>query len=65
MVTMTMEQAEAFFKKYNGLAFHMGREEEYNYQLYRRLHVPKETEERWRAELRAERKAAQEAGPQG
>ena len=52
MVVMSLEQAEAFFKRYNGRKFHMGRDDEYNYQLYERLNIPKELEEKWRKELK-------------
>lgn len=32
----------------------MSRDEEYNYQLYERLKIPKELEEKWRKELEDE-----------
>ena len=51
MVSMTLEQAEAFFKKCLGHAFHMYREDYYLYQLYKRLEIPKELEDKWRSEL--------------
>ena len=49
---MTMEDAEAFFKEYGGHLFHMAREDGYRMQLYERLSIPKETEEKWREEIR-------------
>ena len=55
MVTLTMMQAEEFFKAFDGRKFHMDRDEPYKYQLYERLNIPKETEERWRAELAAQK----------
>ena len=50
---MTMLEAETFFKAFDGRKFHMDRDEPYKYQLYQRLNVPKETEDRWRAEAAA------------
>ncbi|MBQ6394871.1 MAG: flavin reductase [Atopobiaceae bacterium] len=55
MVSLTLEQAEELFKRYDGRMFHMDRDDHYLAQLYRRLGVPKEIEDRWRAELIAER----------
>ena len=52
MVALTLEQAEALFKKYRGHFFHMYREDEYLYHLYKRLNVPKELEEKWRQDLK-------------
>ena len=52
---MTIKEAEAFYKEYGGHLFHMAREDGYRYQLYERLHIPKETEEKWREEIRNER----------
>ena len=52
LVQMTLEDAKAFFQKYDGHGFHMYREEQGRYEVYRRLQIPKETEEAWRAELR-------------
>ena len=54
MVTMTLEQAEQFFKKYDGRKFHMMREDWYHYQLYERLQIAKELEDQWRSEITAE-----------
>ena len=61
MVTMSMEQAEAFFKEYGGLKFQMDREDHYRMQLYERLHIPAETEERWRRELEQEKESCPQA----
>jgi len=56
-VNMSIEEAEAFFKKYKGEGFHMYREEPGNFEVYERLGISDETEARWLAELEsAERK---------
>ncbi|MCR4671761.1 MAG: hypothetical protein K5637_00800 [Lachnospiraceae bacterium] len=53
---MTLHEAESFFKYYEGRQFHMDREDPARAQLYRRMGIPKETEERWLAEIAEEKK---------
>lgn len=46
-----MADAEAYFKKYDGHTFHMGREEPEHYASYVKLKIPPDVTERWRQEL--------------
>lgn len=48
---MTIKEAEAVFKRFDGFFFHMGREEPEQYSAYKELKINKETEEQWRQEL--------------
>lgn len=47
---MTLAEAETFFKKYNGMEFHMLREESKLYKEYRQLNISKEQGDIWRVE---------------
>ena len=48
---MTIKEAKAVFKRFDGFFFHMGREEPEHYSAYKELKINKETEEQWRQEL--------------
>lgn len=39
---MTLEEAEIFFKKYNGHGFHMSREDSELHKEFRQLNISKE-----------------------
>ena len=48
---MTMQEAETYFKRYDGYAFHMGREEPGSYSRFEALDIPTDTLIRWRGEM--------------
>ena len=48
---MDLLQSETFFKDYNGLKFHMFREEPLKYNEYKNLCVPQSLEETWRQNI--------------
>lgn len=52
---MDVKEAEAFFKHYEGHAFHMGREEYDRYREFENLDISKDTKEQWRQELLEEK----------
>lgn len=47
---MTLEEAEIFFKKYNGHGFHMSREDSELHKEFRQLNISKEQQDIWRVE---------------
>ena len=57
MAGMTTEQAREFFREYRGRHFHMARDDEYRWQLYKSLGITEETEAVWRRELKEEDRA--------
>ena len=49
---MTIEEAEIYFKKYDGHYFHMGREEPIErYREFKELDIPETIIEKWRQEI--------------
>ena len=48
---MTLKKAEEFFKKYDGHAFHMGREEPTMYHEFGCMDIPGSTKELWCQEI--------------
>lgn len=48
---MTLKEAEEFFKKYDGHAFHMGREEYDMYREFNHMDIVESTKEQWRQEI--------------
>lgn len=48
---MNQKEAKEFFKRYNGLEYHMFHDETQKYNEYRRLHLSKSVLEDWRQEL--------------
>lgn len=48
---MTIHQAEQYFRKYNGLGFHMWHDEPNSYEKYKNLNIKLELEEKWRQQL--------------
>jgi hypothetical protein len=48
---MTPEQAEEFFKRYNGSSFHMSREEPQQFAVFNTLEIPDAQKDLWRLEI--------------
>lgn len=48
---MTLDEAKAFYFKYNGQAFYMDREEPDKSREFRNMHINSETKKRWNEEL--------------
>ena len=48
---MTLKEAEEFFKKYDGHAFHMGREEYDMYREFNHMDIVESTKDQWRQEI--------------
>ena len=48
---MTLEQAEEFFKRYNGSSFHMSREEPQQFAVFNALDIPDAQKDLWRLEM--------------
>ena len=51
---MTIEQAEEFFKRYDGSSFHMSREEPQQFAVFRTLDITDEQKDCWRFEMAQE-----------
>lgn len=48
---MTITEAEEFFRRYDGHAFHMGREEPAMYREFIRMEISDSAKEQWRQEI--------------
>ncbi len=48
---MTPEQAEEFFKRYNGSSFHMSREDPQQFAVFNTLEIPDAQKDLWRLEM--------------